>query len=165
MYIFDTETGRYSKIYRWRTSSSGTGWHTAAWGTTMATDVLEFGHAVFISKGDTAGELTFSGKVSDVTSVEFGTEAGNAWSQVIFPYPEDTALQDMNWTNMETGDRLYIFDSETGRYSKIYRWRTSSSGTGWHTAAWGTTMATDTISYGSALFVNKVSAGVGSFGL
>ena len=119
---------------------------------------INVGEAVYISK-QAAGTLTFSGKV-EVKEVSFGTEEGNAWNQVVMVWPEAKKLQDIAWDGLETGDQMSILDSATS-LMKTYYWNATNGG--WaDSPSPRAPLSEDTVEIGRALYIHKVSAGIGT---
>ena len=118
---------------------------------------IKVGEAVYILK-ETLGSLTFSGKVES-TEVHFGSESGNAWNQIVMVWPETKKINEVSWTGLAGDDQMSILNSDTSEL-KTYYWNDSLKG-------WSDSpnprapLSTDNIEIGRALYVHKVSAGIG----
>ena len=122
------------------------------------------GQAVFIHKS-TAGDVVVAGKVT-ATEAQFGAEEGNVWAQVGVVWPETKSVNDLKWTGLQAGDTLRVLDSETGLYGQQLYWvPAANEGQG----AWCdfpvAVIAKPVdiqLTPGQAVFINKVSAGIGT---
>ena len=122
------------------------------------------GKAVFINK-NADGDVVVAGKVK-VTEVQFGSDEGNVWAQVGIVWPETKSVNDLKWTGLKTSDTLLVLNSETGLYDQQAFWvPTANGGQG----AWcdkpiaAIAKPVDIqLTPGQAVFINKVSAGVGT---
>ena len=118
---------------------------------------IKVGEAVYILK-ETLGSLTFSGKVES-TEGHFGSESGNAWNQIVMVWPETKKINEVSWTGLAGDDQMSILNSDTS-VLKTYYWNDSLKG-------WSDSpnprapLSTDNIEIGRALYVHKVSAGIG----
>ncbi len=110
---------------------------------------------VYIHK-KTAGDVVFKGKVVSQT-IEFGLESGNAWELTALPSPEGKLLSDYIWTGCATGDRLFIARGD-GFYTAHYYFQDQ----GWSTNPKRFVASTTPLKDGQAVYLNKVSAGIGS---
>ncbi len=104
----------------------------------------------------TAGSVTFKGKVV-AQKIEFGAESGNTWELTALPSPEGKYLSDYTWTGCTTGDRLYVARGD-GYYSNFYYF----PGQGWSTNPKVFFAQTTPLKSGQAVYLNKVSTGIGS---
>lgn len=164
--IYDPVVG-YKTAYWRSTANDGVGgWCTTPKGPTIATTLkLSSKGAAFISKVSAGStDVTFSGKVSH-EEIPFGDEDGDIWSMVTPVWPEEIRLSDLDFSNANTaeGDKLFVYDPVAG-YKTGY-WRPTANGGvgGWCTTPKGPTIAFDrTLGVGQALFINKISAGIGT---
>lgn len=152
-----TPEGGYTFRY-WKTSGEDAGWSTSR--NTYRADATEYaqGTAVYIYK-DTAGKVTLSGAVKKIENT-FGSDTGNAWNLVALPWPEAKTLSDYEWTDCEEGDTLYI-SAPDGSFSFRY-WKATVDGTGWSISRNRYREDTTVIEPGVAVYINKVSTGVGT---
>ena len=154
--IFDSEKGSYS-VLSW--SDSLNAWTDFPGAPFASTAQLTEGQAIFVSKAVTS-EITLSGKVSEVV-VPFGKEGGNAWNQIVAVWPVASKVNDLKWSGLQTGDILNVLNADSGTYEVFY-WDENVGGGKWVVAP-GVPLPSDkAIAPGQALFVNKVSAGLGS---
>ena len=154
--IFDSEKGSYS-VLSW--SDSLNAWTDFPGAPFASTAQLTEGQAIFVSKAVTS-EITLSGKVSEVV-VSFGKEGGNAWNQIVAVWPVASKVNDLKWSGLQTGDILNVLNADSGTYEVFY-WDENVGGGKWVVAP-GVPLPSDkAIAPGQALFVNKVSAGLGS---
>ena len=125
---------------------------------------LEPGQAVFLNT-KVNGKLVMAGKVKAVEA-KFGREEGNAWAQVGVVWPERKSINELKWTGLQAGDTLSVLDSESGEYNQLLYWvPQAKDGAG----AWcdlpifpvGQPIDLQ-LEPGQAVFINKISAGVGT---
>ena len=166
--VLDSQTGLYQNQAFWVSQADeGKG----AWcdlpipAIAKPVDVqLAPGQAVFIHKSATS-DVIVSGKVK-ATEAQFGTQEGNAWNQVGVVWPESKDVNDLKWTGVQTGDTLCVLDVESGLYGQQLFWvPTANEGQG----AWCdlpipalAKPVSLTLAPGQAVFINKVSAGIGA---
>ena len=151
--IFDSTTSIYTPYY-WKTSAGG--WCTKRGTSPVAIDVPR-GQAVFINKQVT-GIVTLAGRVSVAEATTFGREEGDTWNQIVCVYPQALKLNDIKWTGITDGDAVSIYDSQTAVYAPYY-WKSSAGG--WCTKRVSTPVNVE-IPIGQAMFINKVSKGLGT---
>ena len=159
LYVYDSKTGNYKSPYMWGTIEGQTGWWDLSTGL-LASETLSLGQAVFISKSamSVPGELILPGRVSTTTATRFGNASTASWEQVICVYPGEQELNDLKWEGLQEGDEAYLYDSTTGNYKSPYMWGTIEDQTGWWDLSTGL-LASETLSPGQAVFINKKSAG------
>ena len=125
---------------------------------------LKPGQAVFIHKKD-AGKVTMAGKVK-VVEAKFGSEEGNTWSQVGVVWPERKNINALKWVGLKAKDTLSVLDPESGEYGQQLFWVQEANG---GAGAWcdlpvaALAKPVDLqLEPGQAVFINKISAGVGT---
>lgn len=119
------------------------------------------GQAVYITKSQ-EGVLTFKGKVQ-AREVSFGMPEGNSWDQVVLLWPETKKLKELAWSGLSTGDTLNILNPETAEV-KAYYWNEAL--TGWSDSRNPRAPLTeDVVNVGHALYINKVSTGIGTLNI
>ena len=152
--ILDPSSSTYSAYY-WNAQLSG--WSILP-GVPIAADVsLEQGQAVYIYKSS-FGTVSLKGKVVEV-SVPFGKEEGGAWNQIVPMWPKEQAVNSLKWTNMQDGDTLNVLNIETSTFDAYY-WNASIQK--W-TILPGVPIEANVVLFpGQAVFVNKVSKGIGT---
>ena len=163
--VFNPETGIYEQQLYWVPDNEGSGtWCSLPIPGAPASDkTLVAGQAVYINKAGGSGTVTLAGSVKPV-EVEFGSEAGNAWAQVVAVWPEEKALNEMKWSGLALGDTLLVFNPETKLYEQQLYWVPGGNGSD---GAWcalpipGTTPSTKVLKAGQAVFINKASRGIG----
>ena len=159
-YIFDSATKMYSNAYTWDSSgNSGAGWYTGLLLPIPATEVVPPGSAIFIHKL-TNGTVAFKGKVQSGVEVSLGSDSGDAWDQIVCVYPKDCSVNDIEWSNMNVGDELHVYDPESGFYES-YTWDVVNEQPGWYSGVLIKEYATKVIPIGQGMFVNKKSKGKG----
>ena len=115
------------------------------------------GIAAYIHK-QSAGAVTFTGKVS-ATEIQFGdSENGNSWSLVALPYPAEKTLSEYEWTGCAKGDVLYYVSAD-GVLNRRY-WNAGASD--WSISSGRYVPDTTKFTVGQAVFVNKTSIGLGA---
>ena len=121
--VFNPETGIYEQQLYWVPGNEGSGtWCSLPIPGAPASDkTLVAGQAVYINKAGGSGTVTLAGSVKPV-EVEFGSEAGNAWAQVVAVWPEEKALNEMKWSGLALGDTLLVFNPETKLYEQQLYW-------------------------------------------
>ena len=159
-YIFSQDDGTYTTTRTWGTPATGNATWLNARG--KASDVeLTFGQAVFIKKA-TASDVTFAGKVEASEVVSFGSASGATWSQIIFPYPVATDLNEMKWEGLTQGDTLHLYDPVQGTYVISRTWTVGKTADD-SELKWRNSRGKDVetiIPSGSAMFIQKNAAGV-----
>ena len=159
-YIYDSHSNSYGATRQWASLGDGaTGWYDLATVTLDATP-LTAGQAVFVHKAKT-GEVTFRGRVSEVTSLPFGNEDGGSWAQIVCVHPTERSLNAMKWTSISDGDQAYIYDSATGAYKATRQWATIDGKSGWYNLS-TVTLDAEKLPIGQAIFIHKKSKGQGS---
>lgn len=153
--IFTPATSLYVPYY-WNTAKGG--WTASRAPVAPLADVtLPTGQAVFINKA-IAGDVLLSGKVSFNEAVEFGSEEGDSWSQIVCVYPETVKLNAITWTGLQGGDIVNVFNNATSLYVPYY-WNATKGG--WTASRAPVAPLVDVdIPAGQAFFINKVSAGI-----
>ena len=152
-YIYTEAKGSYEQPFTWGVPKKG---GDATWlnARGAASDfTLKSGQAVFIYKAQT-NTVTFAGKVDAENVVSFGSEAGSTWSQIIFPYPVDTDINDMKWAGLNNGDQLYVYNQTKGSYDQPYKWKDGQ----WYNAR--NKVVPAVIPVNAAMFIQKTSGGV-----
>ena len=147
------ESGTFIPHY-WNVSKNGWSTHKVLW--KENTTDFSASTAVYLHKAS-AGELTFSGKVS-FDAVDVGAEAGNVWSLTSFVCPEAKTLSQYSWTGFSANDLLYTMDKE-GVFTPHY-WNTSKNGWSTHKVLWKEDSTV--LNIGQAVYLFKKSAGVGT---
>ena len=150
IYIYDSSASTYSRSAQWMTFDTDGGWRDG-WGEKVD-PALKPGQAVFIYK-KALGQITLKGKVS-IQEVEFGSDQAT-WSQVACLYPETQKLNEMEWKGMENGDQIYLYDSNSSKYSSALQWMTVNGVSGWRDG-WGELKDVD-VAPGQAMFIYKRS--------
>ena len=153
IYVYDSSTSTYAKPVYWNPT-------TNSWGTLLGESVdinLKEGQAIFVYKA-TSGTVTLKGRVAIDTPVSVGAENGSAWAQIVCLYPGETALNELKWEGFNSGDRMYLYDSETSQYQTPVYWNAA-------TQTWGDLFGTPandvTLNPGQAMFIYK-NTGVGT---
>ena len=158
-YIYNAGANGYSTVCQWGTLGGATGWLNLAT-ITLDTTPLVAGQAVFIHKAS-AGEVILRGRVSEVTSLPFGSEDGNSWARIVCVHPTERSLNEMKWSAMADGDQAYIYDSATGAYKATRQWATIGGKSGWYNLS-TVTLDTEKLPIGQAIFIHKTSKGQGT---
>ena len=165
--LHNPETLKYNNALYWHEELSG--WSTLPAGipvTEPAQQTIRPGQGVYISKYKTS-TVTFKGKVEAVKST-FGSENGHAWNQVAVVWPEETKLNDLEWTGLKDGDTLMILNTEKKAYdAQVYWHSTANDGRGaWCDLPAGlpipSTPVDVTLFAGQAVYINKLSSSEGS---
>ena len=160
-YIFNPSSNEYGVRYFNVSTDSGRVWSDLPIaGIGQPADVtLSPGQAIYLWK-ETAGNVTFKGKVQAVP-VTFGDEEiAGTWAQIAVVSPSDSALNDYKWSGLGSGDVLYLLNSDTGEYGSRLYWQPSKS-------AWcdspvpALAKPVDlTIKAGQAMYIQKSTVGV-----
>ena len=157
LYVLPLGQATYLPARVWISDYQGqTGWFNLS---DRSYDMMELsvGQAVFIKKA-THGEVTLKGRVS---AKEIVPITGETWTQLVCVYPKECSLNELSWQGIETGDKVYIYDSVSGNYLPERMWLTYNGQTGWFNLA-DRSFDTQKLPVGQALFVNKASANAGS---
>ena len=172
IYVWNQTTQSYD-FYSWLNGPVDENWETtiAGWadaGGMRTVATLKIGQAVFMRKASAgATTVVFSGEVK---SALVTTVPSAAWAQVSLPYPVDTALNDsISWTGFSEGDMVYLWNVSTQSYDS-YSWLNEPTDENWDPTVAGWADASDVrtsvvLPLGSSMFIYKVSAGDGTFGL
>jgi hypothetical protein len=165
-YIYSESAGSYTVTRTWGTPKAG---GDATWLTARgkADDIeLTPGHAIFIKKAVT-NDVIVSGKVNATAVVDFGNTETTTWSQIVFPYPVDTDINDMKWEGLSNGDEVYVYDPVQGGYSSTRVWSAGNTADDvemkWRTSRGKVTALK--IPSGAAMFVYKKTAGKATLSL
>ena len=151
--------GTYLPMRMWTTYNNQTGWFNT--GIAEYDDMeLAIGQAVFFSK-KVDGRVTMKGRVAEISEIPFGSDSANSWSQIVRSYPDgDRSVNEMEWSGVEEGDMLYLFNSESGTYLPTRQWATLNGKTGWFNVATAT-LDDQKFAPHQAFFINKKSKGQG----
>ena len=152
--VLDSVSSTYS-AYHWNTQLST--WSILPGVPIPAEVSLKQGQAVYIYKA-ASGKVSLKGKVIEA-SVPFGKEEGGAWNQIVPMWPSEQAVNDLKWTNMQDGDILNVLDIETATFN-AYHWNSSIQK--WTILPGVPIEANVTLFPGQAVFVNKISTGIGT---
>jgi hypothetical protein len=152
-YIYADDNGTYEQPFTWGVPKNG---GDATWlnARKVASDFsLNPGQAVFIHKAQT-NDVTFAGKVDAKNVVTFGSEERLTWSQIIFPYPVATDINDMKWAGLSNNDKLYVYNTSNGTYDQPYTWKDGK----WYNARGK--VASAVLPVNAAMFIQKTTSGV-----
>ena len=151
--------GTYMPTRQWMTYRGQTGWFNMGTGRYDGME-LTVGQAIFFSKKQT-GLVSLKGRVAMPDDIEFGNDSANSWSQVSRAYPNGRrSVNELEWSGIEDGDLLYIYNPESGTYLPTRQWMTYNGKTGWFNRATGK-IDTQAFEPHQAFFINKKSAGKG----
>ena len=155
--ILDPSRGIFIPYY-WNQAQNGWSESTRP-NAALASVELAIGEAVYIQKAS-AGVVTLKGKV-EATQVEFGTEEGQSWNQVVLVWPQKTSLNEIAWEGMGLGDTLYLLnDGADGQIFVPYYWNTRQNG--WCDSTRPNASLVDVdIDVGQAMYINKQTSGTG----
>ena len=156
-----TEDGGYRFRYWMADATNGTaGWSIVNTRYRADNTLYTQGTAVYIYK-ETTGSIALSGAVKQIENT-FGSELGRTWNLVALPWPEAKKLSDYTWTNCEEGDTLYIGTPDGGFRFRYWKIDTATGNAGWSIVNTRYREDTTPLSAGTAVYINKVSAGVGT---
>ena len=153
LYIVSKE-GNFSPRY-WNATHSGWSKSSRSW--QEDTDVYPITSGIYLHPVNN-GTVTFTGKVAAI-EVEVGDVDGNTWDLTSMGYPVSEKLNNYEWKNFSAGDVLYRLNPTDGVFSPRY-WNTTHSG--WSKSSRSWQEDTDPLTIGQAVYIQKVSAGVGT---
>ena len=127
---------------------------------TPSDKVLKPGQAVYIYK-KTAGDVIFSGQVKAVET-NFGAESGNQWAQICVVWPEQKALNSLQWTNLALGDTLQVLNVDSASYEPMLYWVPEKQAWCDLPIAAIATPSDKVLTPGQAVYIYKATQGVGA---
>ena len=159
-YVFDSSTNAYGACYFNVATTSGRIWSDMPIaGIGQPADVtLSPGQAIYVWK-ESAGKVTFKGKVQAVPTSFGDEEFAQTWAQVAVVSPADSAINDYEWVGLGNGDTLYLLNSETGEYDTCLYWQPTKNAWCNNPVAVIATPVDLVIKAGQAMYIYKASKG------
>ena len=160
IYLSANNAGSYVARY-WKTDATGAaGWSKSKNALRLDETEYDCDTAVYLHKS-VAGQIILSGVVTEMTNT-FGLESGNAWSIVPLPWPEAKTLNDFAWTGCQDGDTVYIGSASGANIARYWKVNASTGAAGWSKSKNALRLDDTILTPGTAVYINKVSAGVGT---
>ncbi|MGN0891547.1 MAG: hypothetical protein ACI4W7_07875 [Candidatus Spyradenecus sp.] len=158
--ILDVENSYYDAMLYWVPEKKAWCNLPIAAIATPSEKVLKPGQAVYIYK-KTAGNVIVSGQVKAVEA-SFGSANGNQWAQVCIVWPEEKALNSLQWTNLALGDTLQVLNVDSASYDAMLYWVPEKQAWCDLPIAAIATPSNKVLTPGQAVYIYKASQGVGT---